>query len=100
MTYDPSRLNAGASGSSTASGGGFEKAKSRVTDGAGQAKTKVLDGFNKVVDSLEGQIHRAPADIQPAARKAVAFSRERPMATMVGLAAIALLLARGQRNRY
>lgn len=82
--------------------GGFSpaNAQERVKGGVSGAKDRLLDGFTKLVDAAEGQIHRAPADVQPAARKAVAFSRERPVATMVGLAAVALLLARGQRGRH
>lgn len=81
-------------------GSSSTSAQDRVKSGVSGAKDRVLDGFTKLVDAAEGQIHRAPADIQPAARKAVAFSRERPVATMVGLAAVALLLARGQRSRH
>jgi uncharacterized protein YjbJ (UPF0337 family) len=64
-------------------------------------KGVALDRFGQAVNALDGQVERAPASVQPAARKALAVARERPIATMAGLAAITLLLARraGGRRR-
>ena len=98
MTYEPIREDAApASGDGAAAR--LSDVRARAADGFGQAKDGLLKGFGRVVDGVEGQIHRAPADLQPAARKAVDFARQRPMATMLGLAAAALLLTRGSRRR-
>lgn len=120
MTYDPQSSAGPAAGGTgafigaTGNGGGASrwsvggKPWSRgglggvggsVSNVAVGAKDQLLDGFGRMVDALENNIHRAPADIQPAARKGVAFARERPLATMAGLAALALVLARGARRR-
>ncbi len=75
-------------------------ARSQVQGGVNQAKGAALEYFGKAVDTLEANVHRAPANLQPAARQAVAFSRERPFVTMFGLAAAAaLLLSSGRRRR-
>lgn len=75
-------------------------AKSQVQGGVNQAKGAALEYFGKAVDAVEANVHRAPADFQPAARKAVQFSRERPFLTMFGLAAAAaLVLSSGRRRR-
>ena len=63
------------------------------------AKSRLLAGFSRVLDALEPQIGRAPANLQPAARKAVSVARERPLLTMAGLALGALMLTRGGRRR-
>ncbi len=107
MTYEPWRDEPAApttpEGPGSTGGAGasaaFSDARTRLAGGATQAKDGLLKGFSRVVDGLEGQIHKAPADIQPAARKAVGFARERPFATMIGLAAAALVLTRGARRR-
>lgn len=76
-----------------------DKAKSSLSRDAGNVREQLVGGFGRVVDAAEGQLHRVPANFQPAARKAVTFSRERPLATMAGLAALALVLTSGARRR-
>ena len=62
-------------------------------------KSRLLSGFSQVIDALEPQIDRAPANLRPAARKAVSVARERPFVVMAGLAFGALMLTRGARRR-
>ena len=78
----------------------------RLSSGAGrfganadQLKGRVVDGFLGLVNRLEPHIGKAPADVQPVARKAVEVARSRPLLTMAGLAVGALVLARGARRR-
>jgi hypothetical protein len=78
----------------------------RLSSGAGrfgvnadQLKGRVVDGFLNLIDRVEPHIGKAPADMQPAARKAVEVARARPLLTMAGLAVGALVLARGARRR-
>ena len=63
------------------------------------AKSRLLVGFGRVLDAVEPQIGRAPANMQPAARKAMSVARERPLLTMAGLALGAVMLTRGARRR-
>jgi len=77
----------------------LDDARRKLGDGAARAKSGLVSGFGRVVDKLEGQIHRAPADLQPHAQKAVGFARARPLATMAGLAVGLLFLTRGARRR-
>lgn len=77
----------------------LDDARRQLGDGAAKAKSGLLSGFGRVVDALEGQIHRAPTDLQPHAQKAVGFARQRPLATMAGLAVGLLFLTRGARRR-
>ena len=70
-----------------------------ATTALNDAKARLLGGFTRVLDAVEPQISRAPADIQPAARKAVSVARARPLLTMAGLALGALMLTRGARRR-
>lgn len=74
-------------------------AKSQVEGATKQAKGVALDYFGRAVDAVEAQVHRAPADFQEPARKAIQFSRDRPFVTMLGLAAAALVLTGGARRR-
>ena len=114
MTYDPTSPNGAAGGSSFSGGGyrgpasngqsagqtsGFRGALNSGSSAVGGAKDQLLGGFSRVVDSLEGQIHRAPADLQPGLKGAAKLARERPLATMAGLAVIGLMLARGGGRR-
>jgi uncharacterized protein YjbJ (UPF0337 family) len=71
----------------------------QVRGGLEKVKGKTLDVYGRAVTQLEGPIDRAPEKVQPYARKAVTFARERPWATMAGLAALTFLLARGGRHR-
>jgi uncharacterized protein YjbJ (UPF0337 family) len=63
-----------------------------------QARGTAMDYYGRAVDALESQIERAPANVQPQARKAIAFSRERPLVTVLGIAALGLFLTRGSRR--
>ena len=88
-------------------GGGLQEGFGKLTgDWKTQAEGQLrsfkgvaLDRFGRAVNALETQVDRAPANVQPAARKALAVARERPIATMAGLAAITLLLARRAGRR-
>ena len=62
-------------------------------------KGVALDQFGRAVNALETQVDRAPQSVQPAARKALGVARERPLATMAGLAALAFLLTSRARRR-
>lgn len=63
-----------------------------------RAKGSTLSGFGRAMDALEGQIGRAPAKLQPQARKAVEAARSRPWLTMAGVAAVGFLLTRSNRR--
>ena len=65
----------------------------------GDLRGKLIGGFGRLVDQIEPHISKAPADMQPAARKAVEVARNRPLLTMAGLALGALVLARGASRR-
>ena len=67
--------------------------------GPGGMRDRLVGGFTGLIDRLEPHISKAPADVQPAARKAVEVARARPLLTMAGLAVGALVLARGGRRR-
>ncbi len=67
--------------------------------GAGGLKDRLVSGFTGLIDRVEPHIGKAPADMQPAARKAVEVARARPLLTMAGLAVGALVLARGAGRR-
>lgn len=73
---------------------------SRVGGQLNQVKGTALNLFGQAVDALEAQVHRAPANLQPRARQAVSVARERPWLTMVGVAAVGLLLTRSGRSRH
>jgi uncharacterized protein YjbJ (UPF0337 family) len=62
-------------------------------------KGVALDQFGRAVNALETQVDRAPQSVQPAARRALGVARERPIATMAGLAALTFLLARRAGRR-
>ena len=74
-------------------------ARGRAQGQAGQVKDRLISGFLGLVDRVEPHIGKAPADMQPAARKAVEVARSRPLLTMAGLAVGALVRARGARRR-
>ncbi len=78
---------------------GISSATDSVGGGWDAIKAQLLTGFGRAVDAIEPQIGRAPSNLQPAARKAVAVARERPLLTMAGLAVGALMLARSARRR-
>lgn len=63
------------------------------------ARSWLLAGFSRLLDAVEPQISRAPANLQPAARQAVSVARERPLLTMAGLTLGALMLTRSARRR-
>ena len=70
----------------------------QLRGGLEKVKGKTLDVYGRAVTGIEGQIDRAPETVKPYARKAVTFARERPWATMAGLAAFAFLLTRRRRH--
>ena len=71
--------------------------KLQLDGGLNRAKGALLDGFGRAVDALEAQVDRAPESVRPQARKAISVAREKPMATMLGLAAVTFLLTRRRR---
>lgn len=80
----------------------FTTGRTAAADLSGRAegvKGQLISGFGRLIDALEPHIGKAPADMQPAARKAVEVARNRPLLTMAGLAVGALVLARGARRR-
>ena len=78
---------------------GVSAAADRFGARADGFKGRLVDGFLNLVNRVEPHIGKAPADMQPAARKAVEVARNRPLLTMAGLAVGALVLARGARRR-
>ena len=68
--------------------------KSQLEGGFKQAKGAVLDTFGRAVDALEAQVDRVPEAARPQARRALTVAREKPVATMLGLAAVTFLLTR------
>jgi len=73
-------------------------AKSRFEGQFKQVSGTAKDYYGRAIQGLDGQIERVPANLQPQARKAVDFARERPLVTVAGLAALALILTRGGRR--
>lgn len=73
--------------------------KTRLNGYANQAHGTVSQWVGKAADALDGYLDRAPAQMQDPGRRATRFARDRPVATAVGLAAVALLLTRGGRRR-
>ncbi|MBW3616353.1 MAG: CsbD family protein [Proteobacteria bacterium] len=71
--------------------------KSQVQGQFKQAKGALLDAFGRAVDALDGQVDRVPEQVRPQARKALGVAREKPVATMLGLAAVTFLLTRRRR---
>ena len=63
-----------------------------------QVQGTAKDYYGRAVDALETQVERVPANLQPQARKAVQFTRDRPIATVAGLALLGLFLTRGSRR--
>jgi uncharacterized protein YjbJ (UPF0337 family) len=66
----------------------------QIKGGFNQAKGSLLDGFGRVVDALDGHVDSVPESVRPQARQALSFAREKPIATMLGLAALTLILTR------
>lgn len=64
-----------------------------------RAKGAALDVFGRAVDALDAQVDRAPESVRPQARRALSVARDKPVATMLGLAAVTLLLIRRGRRR-
>ncbi len=64
-----------------------------------RVKGSALDAFGRAVDALDAQVDRAPESVRPQARRALSVAREKPVATMLGLAAITFLLTRRRRHR-
>ncbi|HEX8234163.1 MAG TPA: hypothetical protein VF559_12565 [Caulobacteraceae bacterium] len=93
-TGDPGNWETG----QQAAGERLSGARDQLAQGASQARDGLVSGFGRALDAVEGQVHRAPADLQPHARKAIGFARERPLLTMAGLAFAALFLTRGARR--
>ena len=72
--------------------------KTQVEGGLKRAKGAALDVFGRAVDALDSQVDRAPESVRPQARRALSVARERPVATMLGLAALTFLLTRRSRR--
>ena len=64
-----------------------------------QLKGVALDQFGRAVNALETQVDKAPQSVQPHARRALGVARDKPVATMLGLAALTYLLTRRARRR-
>lgn len=79
-------------------GGLTGDSKSKLEGQFKQVQGTAKDYYGRAVDALDGQVARAPANLQPHARKAVTFARERPIATVAGLALLGLFLSRGGRR--
>ena len=73
-------------------------AKSRFDGQFKEAGGIAKDYYGRAIQAVDGQIGRVPANLQPTARKAVDFARQRPVVTVLGLAALGLLLSRGSRR--
>ncbi len=71
--------------------------KSQVEGQFKQAKGALLSAFGRAVDALDGQVDRVPEGVRPQARKALGVARDKPVATMLGLAAVTFLLTRRRR---
>ena len=72
--------------------------QTQLKGGLRRAKGVALDYFGRAVTSLEGQVDRVPESVRPHARKALGVARDKPMATMLGLAAVTFLLTRRRRR--
>lgn len=81
-------------------GGLTGDAKTRFEGITREATGKAQTFYAQAVDAVEAQLSRAPAQMQEPGRKAVTFARERPIATVAALGALALLLTRGGRRRH
>ncbi len=64
-----------------------------------RVKGSALDAFGRAVDALDAQVDRAPESVRPQARRALSVARDKPVATMLGLAAVTFLLTRRRRHR-
>jgi ElaB/YqjD/DUF883 family membrane-anchored ribosome-binding protein len=53
-----------------------------------------VDGYGRAVSTLESNVGRLPANIQPQAKQVVDFARAKPLATVGILAAVGFLLTR------
>lgn len=73
--------------------------KSQLEGGFKQVKGKAQDYYGQAIDAIEAEVERAPESVQKPVRQATAFARERPLVTVLGLAAVGLLLTRGSRRR-
>lgn len=71
--------------------------KLQLDGSVNRAKGAVLDAFGRAVDALDGQVDRVPESVRPQARQALTVAREKPIATMLGLAAVTFLLTRRRR---
>lgn len=72
--------------------------KSQIEGGFKQVQGTAKDYYGRAIDALDQQVERVPANFQPQARSATKFARERPIVTVLGLAAAALFLTRGSRR--
>lgn len=68
--------------------------KAQVDGAIKQARGAAVDTYGRAVTSLENNVGRLPSNIQPQAQQAVKFAREKPIATVSILAALAFLLTR------
>jgi uncharacterized protein YjbJ (UPF0337 family) len=59
-----------------------------------QARGAAVDGYGRAVSTLESNVGRLPANIQPQAKQVVDFARAKPLATVGILAAVGFLLTR------
>lgn len=73
--------------------------KTQVEGSWNRVKGGALDAFGRAVDALDSQVDRAPESVRPQARRALSVAREKPVATMLGLAAVTYLLTRRRRSR-
>lgn len=64
-----------------------------------EVKGKYLDGYGRVIETLDGYVAKAPSDLQEPARVGLDFARRKPFLTTAIVAGVGLLLAGAGRRR-
>jgi uncharacterized protein YjbJ (UPF0337 family) len=64
-----------------------------------EVKGKARDAYGRVIDSLDGLVEKAPADLREPARQGLDFARRKPLLTTGIVAGLALLLSGLGRRR-
>ena len=72
--------------------------KMQLEGGLRRAGGVALDYYGRAVNKLETQVERVPESVRPHARKALGVARDKPVATMLGIAAVTFLLTRRRRR--
>ena len=71
----------------------------RINGTAETLTGKARDAYGRVIDSLDGLVEKAPADLREPARQGLDFARRKPLLTTGIVAGLALLLTGLGRRR-